>query len=145
MCASDLEGMAPPEMLEEMALKAEPAMSVGENGHDLREMTKEEKARRKQKFRFPRMVSEFQVKCTSTNLSISTAFQDHWEVDVCSRCFDMGYRCGGRLKSDRGHACKRCRVARTRCSLVPQSTRRTSKEIKDRKPLRRSGRLGQRL
>ncbi|KIM50348.1 hypothetical protein SCLCIDRAFT_34389 [Scleroderma citrinum Foug A] len=57
MCASDLEGMAPPEMLEEMALKAEPAMSVGENGHDLREMTKEEKARRKQKFRFPRMTT----------------------------------------------------------------------------------------
>ena len=50
---NDLGDMTPPEMLEEMALKAELAMSGGVNGHDLREMMKEEKARRKQKYKFP--------------------------------------------------------------------------------------------
>ena len=81
---NDLGDMMPPEMLEEMALKAEPAMSGGANGYDLREMTKEEKAHRKQKYKFPQMVSEFQVQCTSTNLSTSTAFQDHWGVETTS-------------------------------------------------------------
>ena len=50
---NDLEDMTLPEMLEEMALKAEPAVSAGANGHDLREMTKEEKAHCKQKYKFP--------------------------------------------------------------------------------------------
>ena len=83
----DLEDMTPPKILEEMALKAEPAMSGGANGYDLGEMAKEEKACRKQKFRFPRTVRESLVKCTSTNLSTSTAFQDHWEVETTSELF----------------------------------------------------------
>ena len=81
---NDLGDMTPPEMLEEMALRAEPAVSGGANGHDLREMMKEEKACHKQKYKFPRMVSEFQVKCASTNLSASTAFQDHWGAETTS-------------------------------------------------------------
>ncbi|KIM67506.1 hypothetical protein SCLCIDRAFT_21036 [Scleroderma citrinum Foug A] len=46
---NDLGDMMPLEMLEEMALRAELAVSGGANGHDLREMTREEKACRKQK------------------------------------------------------------------------------------------------
>ncbi|KIM65443.1 hypothetical protein SCLCIDRAFT_22646 [Scleroderma citrinum Foug A] len=46
---NDLGDMMPLEMLEEMALRAELAVSGGANGHNLREMTREEKACRKQK------------------------------------------------------------------------------------------------
>ena len=81
---NDLGDMTPLEMLEEMALRAELAVLGGANGHNLREMMKEEKARHKQKYKFPWMVSEFQVKCASTNLSASTAFQDHWGAETTS-------------------------------------------------------------
>ena len=147
--------MTPPDMLEEVGLKAEQAMLGGANGHDLGEMTKEEKTRRKQKFRFPRMVSESLAIPSQAYIVLIylppplSKTTGRWRppVNFCSCCLDMGRVCNRRPKSGHGHACKRCRVARTKCSLVLQSMHRTrkcsSKEMKDRKPLWRSGHLRQ--